>query len=162
MVKNNIKSLLIHVMISIISVILFIAFNSSTAKWVSEEAARKHHYYMMFVAIAFLVVSIFLYNLLGRILLINKGSIYKNLVATGLTAIIGTFLWIIAFSMDLTGPSNYLLNSELWQFYSAYNGYCLFFLNESQNNNQYIYLLFTFIPTLAMGSGMLKNQRKNI
>lgn len=39
LVKNNLKSLLIYVSISIISVIVFFLFNIVQVKWASEEAA---------------------------------------------------------------------------------------------------------------------------
>lgn len=157
MIKNSLKSFLIHIAISVISIVVFIIFNSTQVKWVSEEAAKQHHYSMMIVAFTMIVVACILYYLLARKFLTNQGSIYRNLLATSLIAVLGIFLWIVAFNINLTGPSNYLLNSELWQFYSMYNGYSLFFLNESGSNNPYMFLFFSFVPTIAMAIGM---QRK--
>ena len=158
LIKNNLKSFLIHIILSIISVFIFISFNSVQAKWVSEEAARNHHNSMMVVAVTLIVISVILYYLLGGRFLINQGSIYKNLFSTSLTAIIGVFLWLIAFNVDLIGQSSSLLNSELWQFYSIYNGYSLFYLNESTNNNPYVFLFSSFIPTIAMCIGVLRKR----
>lgn len=157
-VKNNLKSLLIHVIISILSIIIFIVFGSSQAKWVSEEAARRHHNYMMIFALTLIAVALILYYLLGRKLLIKQGSIYKNLISTILTGIIGILIWVIAFSLDFTANGGYLLNSDVWQLYSSYNGYSSFFLYESSNNNHYVFLLFSFLPTITMSLGMLKKE----
>lgn len=157
MIKNSFKSFLIHTAISVISIFVFIIFNSTQVKWVSEEAAKQHHYSMMIVAFTVIVVACILYYLLARRFLTNQGSIYRNLLATSLTAILGIFLWAVALNINFQGPSNYLLNSELWQFYSMYNGYSLFFLNESGSNNPYMFLFFSFVPTIAMAIGV---QRK--
>lgn len=159
LVKNNLKSLLIHVSISIISVIVFFLFNMVQVKWASEEAANKHHYNMMFVAVIIIVVAVVLYYYLGGVRLINKGSLYKNLLSVSLTAILGVFIWAIAFNIDSTGPSNRLLNSQFWQHYTTYNGYSFFFLNESGINNPYVFFIFSFIPTIAMWAGI---QRKKV
>ncbi len=158
LIKNNLKSFLIHVTISIISVFVFIIFNSSQAKWAYEEAANKHHNNMIFAAITMMAVAAVTYYLLRRKHLISQGNLYKNLFSVSLTAILGTSLWVVAFSIDRIGPSNSLLNSQLWQFYSAYNGYSLFFLNESGNNNPYVFLAFSFMPTIAMWTGMLRKR----
>lgn len=157
MIKSNVKAFLIHIVISIISVVVFIIFNSTQVKWASKEAANQHHYSMMIVASTVIVVACILYYFLAQKLLTYQGSIYRNFLAASLTAILGVFIWIAAFNINLTGLSNYLLNSELWQFYSMYNGYSLFFLSESGINNSYIYLFFSFLPTIAMAIGM---QRK--
>lgn len=158
-VKNNLKSLLIHAIISILSILVFIALSGRQAKWASEEAAIRHHNNMMTCAYILIAVALIIYFILGRRLLINLGSIYKNLISTILPAIIGIIIWIIAFSLDFTVNSGYLLNSELWQLYSAYNGYSLFFLDELNNNNHYVFLLFSFLPTITMSLGMLKTVR---
>lgn len=158
MIKNNLKSFLIHVVISIISVVVFFIFNSKQARWVSEEAAKKHHYSMMIVAFTVIAAACILYYFLAKKFLTHQGSIYRNFISISLTVVLGIFLWIVAFNVNLTRPSNHLLNSELWQFYSLYNGYSLFFINESGSNNPYIFLFFSFLPTIVMVVGM---QRKS-
>ncbi|MBZ9689705.1 hypothetical protein G9F72_025845 [Clostridium estertheticum] len=96
------------------------------AKWATEEAARNHHYNMMFVAIAIIAVAVILYYLLGSVRLIDQGNIYKNLFSVSSVAILGVLLWANAFNIDRIGPSNRLLNSQLWQYYTMYNGYSFF------------------------------------
>ena len=156
LIKNNLKSFLIHVSISIISVLVFMIFFAAQPCWVSEEAAKNHHISMMFLSIAMIIVATFSYYLLGRKYLISQGSKYKDLFSVSLIAILGALLWANAFIVDGFGPSNVLMNSGLWEFYSMYNGYSLFFIDESGSNNPYIFLLFSFIPTIAMWTGILK------
>lgn len=158
MIKNNLKSFLIHVIISFFSIIVFFMFSLSQAKWASEEAANRHHNLMMIIAIVLIIIALILYYLSGRLLLINQGSLYKNLLATISVAIIGIIIWVIAYKIDFIARGGYLINSDLWQFYCIYNGYSLFFLNESESNNHFIFLLFSFMPTLAMAFGMLKKR----
>ncbi|MGH4140502.1 hypothetical protein [Clostridium sp.] len=154
MVKNNLKSLLIHIIVSIISMFVFIIFNMAQAKWASEAAARNHHYNMMFVAVITIAVAVISYYLLARKHLINQGTVYNNLFSVSLTLILGVLLWANAFTMDRIGPSNHLLNSQLWQHYTMYNGYSFFILNETGNNNPYVFLIFNFMPFMAMLSGI--------
>ena len=158
MVKNNLKSLLVHITISIFSMILYFLFNMAQAKWASEEAARNHHYNMMFVAVTIIAVAVILYYLLGSARLINQGNIYKNLFSVSLIAILGIILWANAFNTDRIGPSNHLLNSQLWEYYTMYNGYSFFLINESEINNSYVFLLFSFIPTIAMWIGITRKR----
>ena len=156
LIKNNLKSFLIHVSISSISVLVFMIFFTAQAKWVSEEAARNHHISMMFLSIAMIIVATFSYYSLGRKYLISEGSKYKDLFSVSLVTILGVLLWVNAFNIDRFDPSNVLANSGSWQFYSMNIGYSLFFIDESGSNNPYIFLLFSFIPTIAMWTGILK------
>jgi hypothetical protein len=159
LIKNNLKALFIHLTISFICFNVFLAFISSgQPKWVSEEAALSHHYTMILVGVIMIAISVALYYFLGRKFLANKGSSLISLCSTTLPAILGIFLWIIAFSMASSGPGGSLLNSELWGFYTVYNGYSTLFLNEVRSNNPYLYLLFCFIPTIAMWIGLLRKR----
>ena len=156
MIKNNLKALLIHAVISISSIFVFMLGFASQASWVSEEAARNHHNRMMSLSITMIVIAAILYYLLGRKHLISQGSKCKDLFSVSLVAILGACLWANAFNVDRFGPSNVLMNSGLWQFYSMYNGYSVFFLDESGSNNPYVFLFFSFIPTIAMWTGVLR------
>lgn len=124
------------------------------AKWASEKAARNHHYNMMFVAIAIIAVAVILYYFLGVTRLRDQGNIYKNLFSVSAVAILGIILWANAFNVDRIGPSNHLLNSQLWQYYTMYNGYSFFLISEAEINNSYVFLFFSFIPTIAMWIGI--------
>ena len=155
LIKNNLKAFLIHLTISISSVLVFMIFFTAQAKWVSDEAARNHHISMVLLSIIMIVIAVIFYHLLGRKYLISQGSKYKDLFSVSLIAILGVLLWANAFNIDRFSPSNVLLNSGLWQFYGMYNGYSLFFLDESGSNNPYIFLFFSFIPTIAMWTGIL-------
>jgi hypothetical protein len=160
LIKNNLKSFLMHIAISIISVILFIFFGTSQVKWASEEAAKQHQYSMIIVSFAVIVAVCLLYYFLAKKFLAYQGSIYKNFLANSLIALVGVSLWIVAFNINMTGAGGDLLNSELWQLYSMYNGYSLFFLNTSGINNPYMFLLFSFVPTIVMGVGMQRKGRQ--
>jgi hypothetical protein len=126
-------------------------------KWATEEAARNHHTSMMVIAITIIAVAVILYYLLGRNRLIDQGNIYKNLFSVSLIAILGLILWAIAFNLDRIGPSNHLFNSHFWENYAVFNGYSFFLLKEAGINNPYVFLIFSFIPTIAMWTGI---QRK--
>jgi small-conductance mechanosensitive channel len=154
LVKNNLKSLLIHIIISIFSMIVYLLFNMAQPKWASAEAARNHHYSMMFVAITVIAVASILYYFLGSTRLISQVNIYRNLFSVSLILILGVFLWAYAFNIDRIGPSNRLLNSQLWQYYTMYNGYSFFLIEETGINNPYAFLFLSFIPTIAMWTGI--------
>ena len=159
MIKNNLKSLLIHIAISIPSLIVMFFFVMGQPKWASEEAANKHHISMMFIAVIMIAVAVFLYYSLAGKHLTNQGSKYRNLLSVSLTGIVGVVLWIVAFNADKIGPSNILLNSHLWERYNMYNGYSFFLIHESEINNAYVFLISSFIPTIVMWVGI---QRKRI
>lgn len=125
-------------------------------KWASEEAANKHHYSMMFISVIIIVVAVYLYYSLAGKRLTNQGSKCKNLLSVSLTGIVGIVLWAVAFNGDRIGPSNILLNSHLWERYNMYNGYSFFLIYESEINNAYVFLVSSFIPTIAMWFGVQK------
>jgi hypothetical protein len=154
MIKNNIISIVIHIVISILSLITYLPFHASAVSWVFEEAAMKHHIYMLVMAAAIIVAALFLYYFFGGMLLINQGSNLKNILSVSITVFIGVFLWFTAFSIDLTGGTKILLNSELWQLYSLYYAYCLFFVDEANVGVSYIMLVFCVMPILAMLLGI--------
>lgn len=154
MIKNNIWSLLIHVMISILAFIAYIPFHISVVKWASEEAAKNHHIVMLSVAITIITVAIFLYYYLSGVFLKEQGSNFKNIMSISLTGFIGIVIWFIAFNMNLTEGTNVLLNSEVWQLYSLYYSYCLFLVDEVAISIPYIMLVFCIMPILAMWVGI--------
>jgi Mg2+/citrate symporter len=156
MIKNNIKSLLIHLLASVLSFIVYLAFHLSAVKWVSEEAYQNHHNNMLTVAFTVIAAAIFLYFHLSKKICKNQGSNFTNIISVSITAILGILSWVIAFNIDLTGPTDVLLNSELWQLYSLFNTYSLFLVDEARINNPHIMLIFSFIPTLAMNLGIRK------
>ncbi|MEG1795995.1 MAG: hypothetical protein RR262_05795, partial [Clostridium sp.] len=115
MIKNNMKSLLIHIVISLLSFIIYMLFHASSVKWVSEEVARKHHVYMLEISAVVIIVSLFLYYYFGRKFLTNQASFFKNIISLSTVGLIGISLWLAAFCIDLTGGTQILLNSQLWQ-----------------------------------------------
>jgi hypothetical protein len=162
LIKNNLKSLLRHISISIISMIVFFLFNMSQPKWATEEAARNHHNIMMFLSITLIVGAVISYYLLARKRLIDQGNIYINLFSVSLTAIIGIILWAIAFNIDRIGPSNRLFNLISWQNYGMFNGYSFFLLEEAEINNPYVFLIFSFIPTIVMWVGIQRKKSASV
>ena len=158
MVKNNLKALLIHMIISVISIIIYFLFNMGQPSWASPEASKNNHNNMMILAVIIIAVAIILYYSFAKTYLINQGNIYKNLFSISLTIILGIFLWVVAFNADRIGPSNILLNSQLWQNYVMYNGYSLFLVYESGINNVYLFSLFSFMPPIAMLSGISRKK----
>jgi hypothetical protein len=165
-IKNSIKTLLIHVVISILSLIAYIPFHVSAVTWVSEEAAQKHHIYMLIIAITIIISALFLYYYFSGVFLINQGNDYKNIMSVSITLLIGIVFWMTAFCIDLTGGTKILLNSELWQLYSLYYSYCFFFVDEAAISIPYIMLIFCVMPILVMWLGiknpiMLRNIKNN-
>lgn len=157
MIKNNIKSLSIHIVISILSFIIYMLFHSSSVKWVSEEVARKHHVYMLVISAVVIIVSLFLYYYFSRKFLNNRASFFKNIISLSITGLIGIALWLAAFCIDLTGGTQILLNSQLWQLYSLYYGYCLYLVDEITITNPYIMLVFGILPIIVMYLGVKKS-----
>ncbi|EQB85823.1 hypothetical protein J2Z44_004235 [Clostridium punense] len=154
MIKNNIRSLLIHVMINILALITYIPFHISVVKWASEEAAKNHHIVMISVAITIIAVALFLYYYFSGVFLKEQGSNFKNIMSISLTGFIGIFIWFIAFNMNLAERTNALLNSEVWQLYSLYYSYSLFLVDEAAISIPNIMLVFCIMPTLAMWVGI--------
>jgi hypothetical protein len=129
-------------------------------KWASAEAENNHHISMMVIAIIMIVVAVILYYSLAGKHLSNQGSTYKNLFSVSLVGIFGVVLWIVALNGDRIGPSNILLNSQLWECYNMYNGYSFFLIYESEINNVYLFLFFSFIPTISMWVGIQKKESR--
>lgn len=109
MVKNNLKALLIHIIISFFT-IFSLLFTMGTAKWASEEAAIKHHNHMMLVRTTIIVIALILYYLSGIIFLTIQENIVKNLPSAILIIIIGPFIWVII-NKDIENYLSYLLIS---------------------------------------------------
>lgn len=162
MIKNNIKALLIHTMISLFSFIVYMTFHASAVKWASEEAANKHHIYMLISAITFIIVALFLYYYFSKVFLINQGNNFGNIMSFTIIVIIGIILWLTAFCIDLTGGTKILLNSELWQLYSLYYGYCLYLVDEVTVRSPFIMLIFCVLPVLVMWLGIKKTSKLRI
>ena len=157
MIKNNIKALLIHIVISILSFIFSIIFHTSSAKWISEEAARQHHVSMLGVSILVIIVSLFLYYHFSRKFLTNQSSIIKNILSFSIIGLIGIVFWFAAFYIDLTETTQILINSGLWQLYSLYYGYCVSLVYEITTTNPYIMLVFGILPIIVMYVGVKKS-----
>ena len=157
MIKNNIKALLIHIVISILSFILSIIIHTSSAKWVSEEAARQHHISMIQASILVIIVSLLLYYYLSRKFLTNQLSIIKNILSLSIIWLIGIVLWLISFYIYLTEGTQILLNSGFWQLYSLYYGYCMSLVYEITTTNPYIMIVFGIFPIIIMYLGMKKS-----
>ncbi|ERI91840.1 hypothetical protein HMPREF1982_02883 [Clostridiales bacterium oral taxon 876 str. F0540] len=154
MVKNNLKSLLIHIIISFLSLIVFIIFHSSAVKWASEESARRHHNFMMIIALILICGSILFYYYLSGRFCSKENNILNNLFSVSITAIVGIILWIIAFAIEPSGVGGQLLNFKLWVGYAAYNSYAMFLINEIRINNSYVLIVFSLVPTLVMYLGL--------
>lgn len=154
MIKNNIKSLLIHIVISIFSFIIYMFFHASSVKWVSEEVAWKHDVSMLVISVLVIMVSLCLYYYFSRKFLINQASFFKNIISLSIIGIIGIALWLSAFYIDLTNGTQILLNSQLWQLYSLYYGYCLYLVYEITVTNPYIMLAFGILPIIVMYLGI--------
>ena len=158
MIKNNIKALLIHIVISILSFIISMLFHTHAVKWVSEEAANQHHFSMLGASFLIIIVLLFLYYHFSRKFLTNQSSIINNILSFSIIGLIGIVLWFIAFSIDLTGGTQILLNSELWQLYSLYYGYCVSLVYEITTTNPYIMLVFGILPIIVMYIGVKKSK----
>ncbi len=162
MIKNNIKALLIHIVISIFSFMFSIIFHSSSAKWVSEEAVRQHHVSMIGGSVLVIIISLFLYYYFSKKFLNNHLSVMINILSLSIIALIGIVLWLNAFCIDLTKGTQVLLNSELWQVYSLYYGYCASLVYEITTTNPYIMLVFGILPSIAMYLGVKRSNIKEI
>lgn len=156
MIKNNIKALLIHIVISILSFISSLIIHTSSAKWVSEEASRQHHTSMILASILVTIVSLLLYYYLSRKFLTNQLSIIKNILSLSIIGLIALVLWLISFCIYLTEGIQILLNSGLWQLYSLYYGYCMSLFYEITITNPCVMILFGTLPIIVMYLGMKK------
>lgn len=157
MIKNNIKALLIHIVISILSFIFSLIIHNSSAKWVSEEVARQHHVSMLRASILVIIISLVLYYHFSKKFLTNQLSIIKNILSFSIIGLIGIVLWLTSFCIDLTGGTQIILNSGLWQLYTLYYGYCMSLVYEITTTNPYIMIVFGILPIIIMYLGVKKS-----
>lgn len=156
-VKNNLVSLLIHVLLSIYFIYSFYKYDIS-ATYSTREAALNHLDNIKSTSYVFFAEATLFYIIVGRKFLKNQGTILKNLVSTSLTAIIGILIWLIAQYIDFAVIGTSLLNSGWPQLYNLYNGYSLIFLHAYGIVNPNMFLLFAFLPTIIMSLSTIKKE----
>lgn len=156
MIINNFKSLMIHIFVSLISILLFFITNvlPGTPKWVTEEAYNAHKNKMTIISIVIIIIAVILYYSISRKILKKQGSTLKNILSVSVVAILGVFFWILAYIFaGSEGPGR----STLWQYYTLYNGYMVSLVENIEIKTMFILLLGTFVPSLVMSITITKN-----
>lgn len=151
MIKNNIKALIIHVIFSYISFIIFINFNLDVTKLVSEKAARNREIFMNSMAFGTLIVFIILYIVCG-FLFMEYGSPIENMFSGIFVTIFGAIIWIITFSTFVN--INEFVPADTWFLYNVYNGYSLFFVEQLIVDKPIVLITFSFFPDLLLWLGI--------
>lgn len=152
-VKNNIKALLLHIIILVVSFIIltiFVTTGPTLGKYTTNIVTRS---ILAIVLILFYIIS-------GTFLDLNKNRIYDFFTGS-IVGIIGIGIWLYTFS--ITGKNLIYIPKELSEYWILMNLYnvpftMVYFLLEISQTP--LLLLFTnLLPSFLMGCG-LKLKRK--
>ena len=152
MLKNNIKSLIIHLFISFICLLIFDIQEELIGYRVNMLGYNEKSYYSLrlILCLIIFIFVIFLYYMLSKLYL-EKFSTKKNILSVLLVAIIGAILWLASYKLH---PQS---SSFLKLYYQFYNAYSLPIFNI---NNSYLAGIFSIIPSFVMCIGIQSKRRR--
>lgn len=156
MIKNNFKALLVHLFVGIISFVAFIITHSSTPKWASEAAAKRHALILTAIALAIIIVSLILYYIAGRLFFTCQGNNIRNILSVSIIAVGGSIWWIATYL--ICASKSGLLNYVEWFYYSLFNTYSLSLIIDMNIDNAFILLIFPLLPSIALSIGLIEKQ----
>ena len=148
MVKNNLKALLLHLIIvgaTAILLVIFVATGPAIGKYTTNIAIR--------VPLSIVIITAYIYS--GMLLDINNNKRY-DFLAGSIISIIGIGLWLYAFLS--TGKILYNLPKEVSQYWIYFNFYytpftMLYFLLNIKATP--VSAMFTnLFPSLVIGCGL--------
>jgi membrane protein implicated in regulation of membrane protease activity len=152
MIKNNLRAMFIHLGISLVAIAVSMSFGTSTAKWVSEEAARAHKMQIIFMSLVVLGIALFLYYYFAKKFLSRHEDRLKNILSVSSPALIGILFWIILAISHGLGDG--FLNNESWFVYGLYNGYGLWSVWNLGLSSPLLLLLLSVLPSIFMTAGI--------
>ncbi|MCK8058201.1 MULTISPECIES: hypothetical protein [unclassified Fusibacter] len=161
MILNNLKALIIHLAVCLVSIIIYRMFHSVQIDWVSAHFEQRHHLIMIATACVSVLIAISLYYICANRLLAKQDSLPKAFMSTGFVAAAGAVFWLNAVSFNFLSVGGTIFNSKLWMFYGFYNMHSFYLIDEFSIENAYVLLIFSLLPSVAMGFG-LHHKKKEI
>lgn len=155
MISNNLKAVLIHIIVSAISFYMYFAFNIKVgiADYATPEAYQNHVNFMMAISVAIIIIAIILYFVGARLLLKNQGKLTRNLLSVSCVAVIGVIWWLVIYPISNLEAFS---NSNVWMTYSIYVSYMLSLVVNVNNDVPLLLLVSTIVPSVVMTAGIKK------
>ena len=155
MLTNNVKALIIHIFVNIISVFLYyiLAINVGVAEWVSEATYKAHVDKMVMIGLVIVLMAFALYFMGGKLFLRDQGRLWKNISSVSSVFIIGFIWWLMILPL-----SNLEVFSKVnvWQTFSIYTSYMLTLIDYLEADIPILLLLSLMLSTLFMVLGIKK------
>jgi hypothetical protein len=155
MISNNLKAMLIHIIVSAISFYMYFAFNikSGIADYATPEAYQNHVNFMMAISVAIIIIAIILYFVGARLFLKNQVKLTRNLLSVSCVAVIGVIWWLVIYPISNLEAFS---NSNVWMTYSIYVSYMLSLVDNVNNVMPLLLLVSTIVPSVVMTAGIKK------
>ncbi len=155
MISNNLKALLIHIIVNAISFFLYFTFNikAGIAEYATPEAYQNHVNFMMAISVAIIVMAIILYYIGSRLLLKNQGKLIRNLLSVCCVSVIGVVWWLVIYPISNLEAFS---NSNIWVTYSIYVSYMLSLVDNVTNDMPLMLLVSALVPSIVMSTGVRK------
>lgn len=156
MVRNNIRALGAHLVVSIVSFSIFFGAHISKGflKYSDLANFEPFHGKMFFLSSAIFLLSMSAYYYIGRHFLSSLGGIAKNMKSVALTFYIGVSLYLL--SMFFGGISGLVVNTAFgsWEWYLLFNAYALPLVFDFGIKNWIMLLFLCVLPSFVMGMSM--------
>jgi len=155
MLKNNVKALIIHIFVNVISVFLYymLAINVGVAEWVSEAAYNVHIDKMVMIGLVIVLMAFALYYIGGRVFLRDQGWLWKNILSVSSVFIIGFIWWLMILPLS---NLEVFSKANVWQTFSMYTSYMLTLIDYLEVDIPILLLLSLMLSTLLMVLGIKK------
>lgn len=156
LVRNNIRALVAHLLVSLLSFGLYFGAHISTGFLKYSNIASFHPFEgkMFFLSSVILVLAVSAYYYIGRHFLLSLGGIGKNMKSVALTFYIGMALF--ALSVFFGGVKGFAVNTAFgsWEWYLLFNAYALPIVFDFGIKNWVILLTLSVLPSFVMGMSM--------
>lgn len=153
MLKNNLKSLAIHIIIiiiiSFICLVLFELQGDIIGYRLNVLGSNDKNFVKVkcILALIIFILSAVLYYVLAKRYL-EKLSLANNIMSVISVVILGAVLWLISYRSNNSG------DSFLRLYYQIYNAYSLPLFSVINIKNSYLAGIFSLIPGLLMWMGI--------
>ncbi len=147
MLRNNIKSMFIHIFTGILFWFLSSVLTDMMINW-----GTSHQYVMNGLFLLISVIGLLFYYAIGKIFLVTQSTNWKALLSVSCVSIIGLFIWICcAFFSD---------GGWAWFPYLIYNGAFYNVMSIVPSENEWAIIWITFLPSAFLWLGIRKNEQR--
>jgi len=156
LVRNNIRALIAHLAVSLLSFGVYFGAHISTGfiKYSNISSFEPFAGKMFFLSSLILVLAMSAYYYIGRHFLISLGGIGKNMKSVALTFYIGMGLFLL--SVFFGGVNGFAVNTAFgsWEWYLLFNAYALPIVFDFGIKNWVMLLTLSMLPSFVMGLSM--------